>query len=110
MTTNQEPIANAQIYAENPPDSVKIPLKHPIHMGSTLITELNVRPMNAGDQRRLKTVGNLPMPLVAELASYLTGQPQAVIDVVTGDDLAYLNKIVQGFFTSSQQTPKEPAA
>ena len=99
---------NPKIYAENPPDSVTIPLKHPIHMGETVITELNVRPMNAGDQRRMATVGNLPLPLIAELACYLCGQPQQVIDVVTGEDLGNLNAVVQRFFQASQTTGNTP--
>jgi len=102
-------MANAKIYAENPPGSITIPLVHKIHFGETVIEELVVRPMNAGDQRRIKTQGNLPLPLVTELASYLTGQPQQVIDVVTGVDLGNLNAAVQGFFTNSQQTGEEPS-
>lgn len=93
-----------KVFARNIPDSIKIRLAHPIQFGEELIEELEVRPMNAGDQRRMKTEGNLPLPLVAELAMYLTGQPQAVIDEVTGADLGSLNAVVLGFFTASQQT------
>jgi hypothetical protein len=98
-----------RIYAENPPDSITIKLAHPIHIGEERIAELCVRPMNAGDQRRMKTEGNLPLPMVAELAMYLTGQPQEVIDEVTGVDLGKLNTAVLGFFTSSQSIGEEPS-
>lgn len=96
-----------KIYALNLPESIKIELVHPIQFGEELISELVVRPMNAGDQRRMKTVGNLPLPMVAELAMYLTGQPQVIIDEVSGADLKTLNTAVLGFFTSSQQTGDE---
>lgn len=92
-----------KVHAINPPDSIKIRLVHPIQFGEELIEELVVRPMNAGDQRRMKTEGNLPLPMVAELAMYLTGQPQVIIDEVTGADLGALNTAVLGFFTASQQ-------
>lgn len=93
-----------KVFARNIPESVNIKLTYPIQFGEELIEELDVRPMNAGDQRRMKTEGNLPLPLVAELAMYLTGQPQVIIDEVTGSDLKTLNVVVLGFFTSSQQT------
>lgn len=93
-----------KVYALNLPESITIPLVHPIQFGEELIEELVVRPMNAGDQRRMKTEGNLPLPLVAELAMYLTGQPQVIIDEVSGVDLKTLNTVVMGFFTASQQT------
>lgn len=96
-----------KVFARNIPESVNIKLAYPIQFGEELIEELDVRPMNAGDQRRMKTEGNLPLPLVAELAMYLTGQPQVIIDEVTGSDLKTLNVVVLGFFTSSQQTGAE---
>jgi hypothetical protein len=92
------------VFARNIPGTIKIPLDYPIQFGEDLIEELEVRPMNAGDQRRMKTEGNLPLPLVAELAMYLTGQPQIVIDEVTDSDLKTLNTVVLGFFQSSQKT------
>ncbi len=93
-----------KVFARNIPGTIKIPLAYPIQFGEELIEELEVRPMNAGDQRRMKTEGNLPLPLVAELAMYLTGQPQVIIDEVTGSDLKTLNIVVLGFFTDSQKT------
>lgn len=97
-----------KVFALNLPESVTIPLAHPIQFGEELIEELVVRPMNSGDQRRMKTEGSLALPMVAELSMYLTGQPQVVIDEVTGVDLKALNMVVLGFFTSSQATGEMP--
>ncbi len=99
----------AKIYAENPPESITIPLKHRIHFGETIIEELTVRPMCSGDQARMKTPTDRPMALITELSAYLTGQPSQVIAVVTGDDLAKLNTAVQLFFTRSQEIGNEPS-
>lgn len=98
-----------KVHALNPPESITIALVHPIQFGEELIEELVVRPMNAGDQRRIKTEGELPLQIIAELAMYLTGQPQVIIDEVTDVDLGKLNTVVRGFFMSSQQTGEEPS-
>ena len=98
-------MSEAKIYAENPPESVTIPLKHPIIFGEKRIEELVVRPMTGRDQMLLtKDIAKQPLAAVGELAAYLTGQPSQVIAAITGQDLGALNKVVQRFFTDSQET------
>lgn len=90
------------------PKTVK--LRSPIQFGKDqLIEELTFRPPTAKDFRRLAIVSGYEMDTVLTLAGRLSGQPDAVIDKLTGGDLEEVIAIASGFMPGSQSTGKTPS-
>lgn len=89
-------------------DPVTVKLKTPIQFGSQLIEELSFRAPTGKDFRRLPIVSGLELDTVLVLAGRISGQPDAVIDKLTGDDLEEVISLVSGFMPGSQQTGKTP--
>lgn len=85
-------------------DPVTIKLRTPIQFGSTTIAELTVRPPTGKDLRRLQTQTGYEMDTVLALAGRLSGQPDGVIDRLSGDDLAEVIEVVSGFMPNSRAT------
>lgn len=84
------------------PRTVK--LRTPIQLGSRVVEELTFRPPTGKDFRQLPVVAGFPMDTVLALAGRLTGQPDPVIDKLTGDDLAEVVAIASDFMPGSPPT------
>jgi hypothetical protein len=92
---------------------VKLALKRPIQVGETSapITELTFREeVVAGDLRGIKQ-SSLADPLVDDvlkIAGRLTGQPDAVMNRLSPEDLGEVMGIVHGFFKAGPETGTTP--
>jgi tail assembly chaperone E/41/14-like protein len=89
-------------------EPVTVKLQHPIRLGeSQVIEELIIRPLTGRDLRRLPQASNLDTTLA--LAGRLSGQPDAVIDRLTGEDLAEVLQAVDNFMPSGRPTGSAPS-
>lgn len=92
---------------------MKLALKKPIRVGETSpeITELTFREeVVAGDLRGIKQ-SSLADPLiddVLKIAGRLTGQPDAVMNRLSAEDLAEVMATVHGFFAVGPETGTKP--
>lgn len=85
-----------------------VKLRAPIQFGSETITELTFRPVTGKDLRSLRMRDDYPMEFALALAGKLAGQPDAVIDMLAGQDLEEVVAIASGFMSSSPATGKTP--
>lgn len=83
-------------------EPVTVKLRHPIQFGKELIEELTFRPVTGKDLRRLPQGGEMDVTLA--LAGRLSGQPDPVIDKLTGDDLRDVLRTVNDFFSGGPPT------
>lgn len=90
-------------------DPVTVKLKAPIQFGSQVIEELVFRVPTGKDFRRLPIINSLELDTVFVLAGRLSGQPDAVIDKLTGDDLEEVIALVSGFMPGSRLTGGTPS-
>jgi hypothetical protein len=88
---------------------VTVKLRKPIQFGSQVIEELTFRPVTAKDLRRLPVLDGFSMDTVLVLAGRLSGQPDPVIDKLTGADLAEVIDLVTGFMPASRPAGNEPS-
>lgn len=73
-----------------------IKLRTPIALGAEGVSEITIRPVTGKDLRGLDVKkGNLDMTLT--LAGRLSGQPDIVIDKLTGKDLAEVLSVTGDF-------------
>ena len=86
-----------------------VQLRHPVQHGGVTITELTFRPARAKDFRRFKMETGYEIEGIIVLAGRLCGQPDIVIDQLTGDDLAEVIDLVTGFMPGSPKTGGEPS-
>lgn len=82
--------------------SAKLKLKEPIHYGSEVITELEIRKPKAKDMRVLPQ--NPSTGDIIDLAGRLCAQPASVMDELGIEDLTQLMEIVGGFLGHGQKT------
>lgn len=85
-------------------EPVTIVLKAPITIGKenpTVVTEITFRPMKAKDLRGYTLSGLDEMNAVLGLAGRLSGQPNHVVDELSGEDLAEVISLVTGFIKGS---------
>lgn len=88
-------------------------LKKAIQIGETQppVTELNFREeVVAGDLRGIRQ-SSLADPMVDDvlkIAGRLTGQPEAVMNRLSPDDLGNVMEIVHGFFKAGPETGTKP--
>lgn len=82
----------------------RVKLREPIRFGSEVVEELVIRAATAKDCRRLPMVSGYEFDSILILASRLSGQPDAVIDKLGGDDLEEVIEIVSGFMPGSRGT------
>ena len=80
-----------------------VKLRTPIDFGSQRIEELTFRTPAGKDFRRLPPDGS-SMDVTLILAGRLSGQPDAVIDKLSGDDLWEVMTIVGGFMPGGPAT------
>jgi hypothetical protein len=90
-------------------EPVAVRLRVPIQFGSETITELTIRPPTGKDFRKLLTQTGYELDTVLTLAGRLSGQPDAVIDRLGGDDLAEVFAIVSGFMPAGPATGSTPS-
>lgn len=90
-------------------DRTEIQLVHPIEFGERTIEVLRFRRLKAKDVRRL-TCDPVKQPLRAmlEIAGYLTGEPQPVIDLLEGEDVMKVIETASLFFAASPLTGTAP--
>jgi Phage tail assembly chaperone proteins, E, or 41 or 14 len=87
---------------------VTVKLRTPIEFGSQRIEELAFRPLTGKDLRKLPEGSSMDVTLV--LAGRLSGQPDPVIDKLTGDDLWEVMTVVSGFMPGGPPTGSAPSA
>lgn len=83
-----------------------IKLKEPIQFGSETITELRLRKPKAKDFRPMgekRTLGE-----ILDLAGRLCGQPKAVIDELSVEDMWEVSKTIEGFMPAGLEAGSEP--
>lgn len=80
---------------------VNVPLNNPIEVDGLVVTELNLRPLKAKDLRRLETPHERKIAMMLELACFLSGQTEEVIDELEGEDVLRVLEVVGGFFAGS---------
>lgn len=79
-------------------------LKAPIEFGSQRIDELTFQPLSGKMLRGLRVVAGLEIDAMLTLAGRLTGQPDPVIDKLTGDDLEEVIAIASDFMPGTRRT------
>lgn len=92
---------------QNQDNRVTITLAHPITFGSQMVTELRFRPLKAKDLRRMQAPPERSLAMLLELASFLSGETEQIIDELESDDLHKVLEVVGGFFAGSQPTGSE---
>jgi hypothetical protein len=80
----------------------KLTLKEPIHLGSQLISELEIRKPKAKDIRPCPT--DMQTRDILDLAGRLCAQPPAVIDELSMEDTIALLDIVSNFIKPGPET------
>lgn len=85
-------------------EPVTVLLHHPIQFGTRVVESLTLRPIKAKDMRRLRASTDRPMAMMLELAGYLSGEVEQVIDELQGEDLQEVLRVVSGFFGGSLAT------
>lgn len=78
-------------------DSVTIKLLCPIQIGSESIEEITIRPPTGKDLRKLRMDPGYELDTFLMLASRLSGQTDAAIDRLAGDDLQTVLETVSDF-------------
>jgi hypothetical protein len=89
------------------PRTVK--LRTPIEFGSQRIEELTFRPVTGKDVRRFQVAAGFEIDACLTLAGRLTGQPDAVIDKLSGDDLEEVIEIAALFMPGGRRTGRTPS-
>lgn len=86
-----------------------VKLKAPIEFGSQRIEELTFRPVVGKDLRSLRISAGLEIDAMLVLAGRLCGQPDPVIDKLSGDDLEEVLAIAADFMPGSRRTGGTPS-
>lgn len=77
---------------------VPVRLRYPIALGDEAITVMTIRPPTGKDFRRLQCEDGYELDTMLRLASRLSGQPDAVIDHLAGEDLENVLRVVKDFW------------
>jgi hypothetical protein len=86
---------------------VTVKLRKPIDFGSQRIEELTFRGPTGKEMRHLPYRDGYPMAPVLWLAGKISGQPDAVIDKLEGEDLAEVIAVASDFMPGSRTTGSE---
>ena len=82
-----------------------IPLAHPVTLGDTTYTSIDLRRPVGRDLRNLGQASN-NYDLIFKLAAVLSGIPDPIFDLLDIEDVQPLVEVVGGFLASSQTTGK----
>lgn len=88
--------------------SVSLKLKYPIPVGDTMVTELVFQPLKAKHKRDLVMKDGVYFGPTYKLAADLSGQPDAVIGELQGEDLVAVEEIIAGFLQPGAKTGSTP--
>lgn len=88
---------------------VTVKLRVPIQFGTQQIAELVIRSPRAGDYRGLvMTEETAATDFPLKLAGRLSGQPDAVINLLENEDWIEVRALVLGFIAGSPEIGKTP--
>lgn len=96
---------------ELPDGSWQVPLRNPIHLGTTqVVTELIMKPMSGGHIEDVPLdKAQLNFGHFLKVAGRLSAQPPVVINALKGQDLKEVMQITSGFFATFLGTGEEPS-
>jgi hypothetical protein len=87
-------------------EPVTVKLRAPISFGKETVEELTFRLPTAGELRKLSIRTGFELDYVLGLAGVISGQPDAVINKLSGEDLEEVVAVVSGFTPGSGQRPR----